>query len=92
MTADCLKDKGYKHLAVNHSILFKDPERGAHTNIIEGTWSAIKRSIRGTNKCTTVFDSYLAECVWRRSNKTNQFLFESFLRSIVKVYNSLVEN
>ncbi|GFQ97568.1 putative transposase-like protein [Trichonephila clavata] len=43
---NCLSDEGYIHLRVNHSLTFKDPETGAHTNSIEGTWSAIKRGLK----------------------------------------------
>ncbi|GFT02996.1 putative transposase-like protein [Trichonephila clavipes] len=28
----CLSDEGYRHLTVNHSLTFKDPETSAHTN------------------------------------------------------------
>jgi hypothetical protein len=42
---NCLKDEEYVHLTVNHSIRFKDKTTGAHTNSIEGTWSAIKRVV-----------------------------------------------
>jgi hypothetical protein len=33
---------GYEHHTVNHSIHFKDPITGAHTNAIEGTWRHVK--------------------------------------------------
>ncbi|GFT22727.1 mitotic-spindle organizing protein 2A [Trichonephila clavipes] len=64
---NCLSHEGYQHLRVNHSLTFKDPETGTHTNSIEGTWSAIKRSLR--NHAAHVegqFDHYLAEYMWRR--------------------------
>ncbi|GFX76199.1 mitotic-spindle organizing protein 2A [Trichonephila clavipes] len=64
---NCLSHEDYHHLRVNHSLTLKDPETGAHTNSIEGTWSAIKRSLR--NHAAHVegeFDYYLAEYMWRR--------------------------
>ncbi|GFX24742.1 DDE_Tnp_IS1595 domain-containing protein [Trichonephila clavipes] len=58
----CLSEEGYRHLTVNHSLTFKNPESGAHTNSIEGTWLAIKRNLKGhTDHVEGQFDSYLAE-------------------------------
>lgn len=39
---DCLSSKGFMHLKVNHSVNFKDPTTGAHTNNIEASWRAAK--------------------------------------------------
>ena len=41
----CLADEGYQHLTVNHSINFRDPETGAHTNAIESSWNAAKQVV-----------------------------------------------
>ena len=37
-----LKDEGYGHLSVNHSIEFKNKDTGACRNLIESTWNAVK--------------------------------------------------
>ena len=40
-----LNKEGFSHLTVNHSINFVDPETGTHTNTIESTWRALKKSL-----------------------------------------------
>uniref|UniRef100_A0A915JNK7 ISXO2-like transposase domain-containing protein n=1 Tax=Romanomermis culicivorax TaxID=13658 RepID=A0A915JNK7_ROMCU len=42
---NCLEDEGFHHLSVNHSLNFKDPETGVHTNAIESSWRAAKSSM-----------------------------------------------
>ncbi|GFT25516.1 histone-lysine N-methyltransferase SETMAR [Trichonephila clavipes] len=84
----CMKE-GYQHLRVNHSLTFKNPETSAHTNSIEGTWSAIKRSLR--NHAVHVegeFDHYLAEYMWRRrrGHSLDDDVFREFLRAITTLY------
>ena len=61
-----LEKAGFEHLTVNHSIEFKNPETGAHTNNIEGTWFHLKRSLpkHGTNK--SLLAGYFAEFIWRK--------------------------
>ncbi|GFT23073.1 uncharacterized protein TNCV_1858261 [Trichonephila clavipes] len=86
---NCLSHEGYQHLRVNHSLTFKDPETGAHTNSIEGTWSAIKRSLR--NHAAHVegeFDHYLAEYMSRRRRgySLDDDVFREFLRAITTLY------
>ena len=54
VTSDCWKaygwmddeDSGYQYDTVNHSKHFKDPETGAHTNIIEGKWNGLKSQVQ----------------------------------------------
>ena len=47
---DCLQDHGYNHLKVNHSLTFKDPDTGAHTNAIESSWRAAKSSMSSSGR------------------------------------------
>ena len=64
---DCLSKEGYTHMTVNHSENFKDPETGAHTNSIEGTWQKIKHGVSfpkfGIK--SEHLGGYLAEYHWR---------------------------
>ncbi|GFU98233.1 putative transposase-like protein [Trichonephila clavipes] len=87
--------QGYQHLRVNHSLTFKNPETSAHTNSIEGTWSAIKRSLR--NHAAHVegeFDHYLAEYMWRRrrGHSLDDDVFREFLRAITTLYPPMEED
>lgn len=85
---NCLEKEGYEHLRVNHSLTYVDPETGAHTNSIEGTWSAIKRALRGTHHVPGEFDSYLAEYMWRKlhGHEQSDEAFKAFLDDLIKVY------
>jgi len=69
----CLRDEGYLHETVNHSVEFVS-ETGAHTNGIESRWNAMKKSLPryGTNR--ELYNSYFAEYELYNS------LFVNFLR------------
>jgi hypothetical protein len=77
-----LDKKGFEHLTVNHSVTFKDPETGAHTNTIEGTWFHVKRSLpkHGTRK--HLLASYFAEYMWRKKF----YSFETFIDHIAYLF------
>lgn len=58
---DCLKDEGYTHLTVNHSVHFVDPETAACTNTIESSWNAAKRTINPSSRRKDFYPGYLAK-------------------------------
>jgi len=45
-----LREEGYTHFTVNHSIEFVDSNTGAHTNTIESTWKHLKVSLSPYNR------------------------------------------
>ena len=75
-----LKEEGYTHLTVNHSIEFKNKDTGACTNLIESTWKAVKKSLPKYGTQKQLYDSYLVEYIIRKkylndvSDKFGKFL------------------
>ena len=63
-----LGNYGYVHTDVNHSENFVDPATGAHTNLIEGTWTHAKYRAfrRGGRKTDESLRSDLSVFMWRR--------------------------
>ena len=88
-----LDTEGFQHLTVNHSLHFKDPETGTHTNAIESSWRAAKI-------ITTISLSRKAHCPGnlarymfnKRCQPFNLDRTEEFFRLAGKLYNPLAEN
>ena len=51
------------HLTVDYSKNFKDPNTGAHTNHIEGTWHGLKQKIPKNERIPEKLDNYIFEFV-----------------------------
>ncbi|KAF0700545.1 Uncharacterized protein FWK35_00034072, partial [Aphis craccivora] len=49
LTIGTLNNEGYVHMTVNHSLHFKDPDTGVHSNTIESSWRHSKASM--SNYC-----------------------------------------
>ena len=84
---DCLGREGYLHGTVNHSVEFVNSETGDHTNTIESTWRAVKRSLPRSGSTKGLYDSYFSEFIFRRrylEEEEDKFL--AFLRQVKRIY------
>ena len=81
---DCLKDEGYTHFTVNHSINVVDPDTGAHTQRIGNTWWGVKRSMPRTGTSKDLFESYLQE--WLRRQHYEDDPFGNIIKHIADLY------
>ena len=67
-----LDNAGFAHSVVNHSVNYRDPETGVHTNRIEGNWGAVKNFLRQMHcKCRAKTELYVHEYCFRRNLGTS---------------------
>ena len=76
---------GYEHETVNHSVTFKDPITGAHSNTIEGSWFHLKRSLPQAGTRKTMFPNHFAMYIWRKKFGASDF--KVFLEHVGRVHN-----
>ncbi|MBW0563006.1 hypothetical protein O181_102721 [Austropuccinia psidii MF-1] len=67
---DCLEEEGFQHLTVNHSIQFKNPDNGAHTNNVEGMWRHAKAFLSQYCRKKKFFTGYLAKFMFIKHCKS----------------------
>ncbi|XP_061191636.1 uncharacterized protein LOC133199826 [Saccostrea echinata] len=85
---DILDQEGFDHLKVNHSLHFVDPTTGAHTNTIESTWRALKKSLPVSGTVKSLYDTYFSQyCIRKKYLKDSSDPFLKFLELIKSVYN-----
>ncbi len=70
--------RSYRHYRINHSEgywSYKDGEVQVHTNSIEGVWSIVKRSLKGTHIMVSkkYLQAYLDEYSFRYNHRENLF-------------------
>ena len=76
------------HSTVNHSLHFKDPVTGVHTNNIESYRELAKGKLKKMKGCKHEFiPSYLDEFLWKdKYGGSSSAVFASLLRDIVTQY------
>ena len=83
-----LDKEGFSHLTVNHSVNFVDPDSGAHTNTIESTWRALKKSLPTYGTQKPLYDSYFSQyCIRKLYLIDSPDPFLTFLELVKEVYN-----
>jgi hypothetical protein len=60
-----------RHMTVNHSAGFVNPENNACTNAIEGTWAGMKNRIPARCRTRNHIEGHLLEYIWRRRHRDN---------------------
>lgn len=83
------EDLDYVHETVNHSLNFKDPATGVHTNSIEGTWAGLKRCIQMRYRTEEGISNHLLEFIWRRKHCNN--IWEGFIEALKVIHYDLSE-
>ena len=76
------------HHTVNHSLHFKDPVTGVHTEHIESYWNRVKTKLKRMRGCHRhQLPSYLDEFMWfERHGTTLRQAFDSICRDIALKY------
>ncbi|KAK3873925.1 hypothetical protein Pcinc_021103 [Petrolisthes cinctipes] len=84
---NCLEEEGYRHLTVNHSINFVDPNTHAHTNTIERLWREAKRKVPLFGRRKKHFVGYLAKTMFVMTFPNSNERFHHFLVEAAALYN-----
>ena len=73
-----------RHQTVNHSLHFKDPVTGVHTEHIESYWNRVKTKLKRMKGCHRhQLPSYLDEFMWfERHGTTVRQAFDNICRDI----------
>lgn len=74
---------------MNHSLHFKDPDTGAHTNAIESSWRAAKSTMSSAGRVKSHIPGNLARYMFFKScNEQKVERTEAFLKLAGKLYDA----
>ena len=73
-----------RHMTVNHSVSFVDPDTGVHTNTIEGLWNGIKLRVPPRNRGQDSINGQLMEFIWRKKNEHR--LWEGLMEAFASIH------
>ena len=77
---DTLNSNGYEQIKVNHSLHYRDPETGAHTNAIESSWRAAKATMSSSGTVKANIPGNLARYIFtKKCKELNMPRVEEFL-------------
>lgn len=76
----------FRHLTVNHSLHFVDPQSGAHTQNIERSWVEVRRHVPRAGLVRHHFASYLADSYFRRMIPDHRQRRHVFWQTVATMY------
>lgn len=83
---------GYKHLTVNHSVNFVDPDSGAYTQNVERLWRDARSIVPKYGRSTDHMSGYIADFIFRRQHPILADRIHIFLKSVEDFYKKELEN
>ncbi|XP_031337094.1 uncharacterized protein LOC116166307 [Photinus pyralis] len=79
-SCQCSGAEGFRHVTVNHSLTFVDPDTGAHTQNIERLWRDVRGGIPRYGRREAHMSGYLAEFLFKRAVSRTRLIHE-FMRA-----------
>jgi len=86
-TYDCLSDESFINLQTNNGLIFKNMDTNTQTSFSEAAWNTHMKVPKHAKRPKNVFDSHVAEFIWRKKYHGNvQNLIKSFFQGVKELY------
>ncbi|KAJ8964190.1 hypothetical protein NQ314_005071 [Rhamnusium bicolor] len=83
---DSLGENQYKHLTVNHSVNFVDPDTGTHTQNIERLWVEVRKLVPRFGRTKRHYEGYLSECLFAMRHPDHRERLHVFWKMAGQLY------